>query len=290
MPTVTVVGAADLSHSIVSVATSSLQSGGTTTITLTAKDANGSQETKGGLAVVFSLGTGAGRGTFSSVTDHGNGTYTATFTGTTAGSNTIKATIGGQAITSTAPVLTVVGAADLSHSIVSVATPSVQSTKTTTITLTAKDANGNQETKGDGGCLRPGIGVGHGTFSSVRITAAAPTPRRSRYRSAPIRSASIGDDVLQSPGITVTVGPADRLVPQSLLHPRRSKRERDNSRNHRQGCGGNQETVGGSTVVFSLGTGTAELQHGDRPWQWDLYRNLHRHDHRLNNITAKIDE
>jgi adhesin/invasin len=41
------------------------------------------------------------------VTDNGNGTYTATFTGTAAGSNTITATIGGSAVTSAAPAISV---------------------------------------------------------------------------------------------------------------------------------------------------------------------------------------
>ncbi len=59
------------------------------------------------MTVVFSLGTGGAGGTLSAVTDHGSGTYTVTFTGTTAGSDTIKATIGGQVVTSIRPTLTV---------------------------------------------------------------------------------------------------------------------------------------------------------------------------------------
>ena len=71
--------------------------------------------TAGGLTVKFSLGsTTGGQGTFSAVTDNHNGTYTVTFTGTTAGSNTIKATIGGNAVTSTAPTITITAAANRS--------------------------------------------------------------------------------------------------------------------------------------------------------------------------------
>ncbi len=66
------------------------------TITLTAKDADGNQETGGGLTVLFGLGAGSSSGTFSSATDNHNGTYTTIFTGTTAGTETIiTATIGG---------------------------------------------------------------------------------------------------------------------------------------------------------------------------------------------------
>src|SRR5205807_2018930 len=86
-------GPVDLSQSTVAVAPASIQSGDTATVTLQAKDANGNNETTGGLTVAFGLGMGSGGGTFSGVTDHGDGTYTATFTGVAAGSNTITATI-----------------------------------------------------------------------------------------------------------------------------------------------------------------------------------------------------
>ena len=71
-------------------------------MTLVARDANGNQETGGGLTVsLWPRQRHSAGGTFGTVTDNGDGTYTATFTGTTAGSNTITATIGGQKVTST---------------------------------------------------------------------------------------------------------------------------------------------------------------------------------------------
>ena len=81
--------------------------GGTISLTLTARDANGNQETGGGLAVAFALGSGTAAGTFGAVTDNYNGTYTATFTASTAGSNQITATIDGQPVASTPPTLAV---------------------------------------------------------------------------------------------------------------------------------------------------------------------------------------
>jgi hypothetical protein len=99
-------GTVSLSRSSVSAGTTSLRVGQMTTVTLTARDAFGNQETSGGLNVLFSISGMAG-GTFGPVTDNRNGTYTATFTATMAGSGTIKATIGGQAVTSTAPSVTV---------------------------------------------------------------------------------------------------------------------------------------------------------------------------------------
>ena len=47
----------------------------------------------GGLSVAFALGTGTGKGFFGSVNDNHNGKYTALFTATTSGSNTINATV-----------------------------------------------------------------------------------------------------------------------------------------------------------------------------------------------------
>jgi autotransporter-associated beta strand protein len=97
-----------VSQSSVSVTPTSIQSGNTATVTLTAKDTNGKQETSGGLTVVFGLGAGSSDGTFSGVTDNGNVTYTATFTGTTAGTpRTITATIDGRTVTSALPTVTV---------------------------------------------------------------------------------------------------------------------------------------------------------------------------------------
>ena len=100
-------GAVSLSQSTISVSPATIAAGGTTTVTLTARDAYGNQETSGGLTILFSLGTGSHGGTYGVVTDNGDGTYTAIFTGTKAGSDTIKATIGGKVVTSVGPTVTV---------------------------------------------------------------------------------------------------------------------------------------------------------------------------------------
>jgi subtilase family serine protease len=96
-----------LSQSSVAVQSTVLY-GSTTTVTLTAKEATGKAETSGGLSVLFGLGAGSSSGTFGSVTDNGNGTYTAAFTGTAVGTPlTISATIDGYAVTSGLPTITV---------------------------------------------------------------------------------------------------------------------------------------------------------------------------------------
>jgi hypothetical protein len=103
----TVVGPYSLAKSVVSVPASSVALGTPITVTLTALDALGQQELTGGLKVVFSLAKGSAGGTFSTVTDNHNGTYTVTFTGSKTGSDAITATINGKPLTSKAPKITV---------------------------------------------------------------------------------------------------------------------------------------------------------------------------------------
>ena len=161
-------GPADPAQSTVAVAPASIAVSGTATVTLTARDSAGTALTTGGSTVTFGLGNGTAQGTFSAVTDNGDGTYTSTFTATVAGTNTITAAIDAQAVTSTAPTITVIGAADPAQSTVAVAPASIQSGGTATVTLTAKDANGTQLTTG-GATVVFGLGNGtaQGTFSSV---------------------------------------------------------------------------------------------------------------------------
>jgi adhesin/invasin len=115
LPTVTVVpGPVSLSKSTITLLATQVASGNSTMVMLVARDANGNQELSGGLTVAFGLGTGTARGTFGTVTDNGNGTYAVTFTGSTAGSNTITVSIGGQKVSSTPPAVIV---PSVSHSV-----------------------------------------------------------------------------------------------------------------------------------------------------------------------------
>jgi N-acetylneuraminic acid mutarotase len=101
---------ADAQQSTVTAQPASVPLGNTTTITLTARDAAGNQETRGGMSFTLALGGGAGGGIFSNLTDNNDGTYTAIFTATAGGTNTIIATLNGKTLTSTAPTITVTAA------------------------------------------------------------------------------------------------------------------------------------------------------------------------------------
>jgi hypothetical protein len=170
-PTISVVpGPVSPAKSFVMLSSSSISAGSTTIVTLQAVDLEGNNETTGGLRVVFALGsTTGGKGVFSSVKDHTNGTYTAVLTGTNVGANTIIVAINGVKITSTAPPITVTpGTVSLAKSLVSVATPSVQSGGSDTVALQARDAFGNKETTGGlTVAFALGKGIAKGTFGQV---------------------------------------------------------------------------------------------------------------------------
>jgi N-acetylneuraminic acid mutarotase len=136
-------GLPDPSQSTLAVTPASVPVGGTATVTLTAKDGSSNQLARGGLTFSFGLGAGTGSGTFSNLTDSNNGTYTATFTGTTPGPISITATLNGQAITSTLPTITVTPAASATQFIITnLSTTSILAGGTVTFTVTAEDNNG----------------------------------------------------------------------------------------------------------------------------------------------------
>lgn len=83
--------------------------GATVTLTLTAKGASDNLLGFGGATVTFGTSGGTGTGTIGSVTDVGDGTYTAAFTGTANGLTaiTITAAINGDTVTTTMPTIRV---------------------------------------------------------------------------------------------------------------------------------------------------------------------------------------
>ena len=111
-PTITVTpGAVSLAQSIIMVVPASIQAGASATVTLQTRDAAGNLETSGGIPIGFSLATGAGAsGAFSGFTDLGNGSYTVTFTGAHAGTNSIVGFINSDLVTPPAAITVTPGA------------------------------------------------------------------------------------------------------------------------------------------------------------------------------------
>ncbi|MEI7028374.1 Ig-like domain-containing protein, partial [Paenibacillus sp. y28] len=146
-------------------AQSSLAANGTsqTTVTVQVKDAQGNDITTGGATVTMT----STLGTVGSVTDNNNGTYTATLTApTTAGTATVSATLDGTALTSTAIVQFVPGAASAAASTVETANATLiaNGTSQTTVTVKLKDAHGNALTTGG---ATVGIATTSGTVSGI---------------------------------------------------------------------------------------------------------------------------
>jgi hypothetical protein len=127
-------------------AAGSVASGNTDTLTIVVKDTTGSAFSGlAGSAFGLSLSGGSSAGTFSAVTETSTGgTYTTTFTGTTAGSaSTLTVTVNGVTLT-TKPTITVTpGAISATVSTASFASATVASGGTDTLTVVVADAAGN---------------------------------------------------------------------------------------------------------------------------------------------------
>ncbi len=208
--TITVVaGNTTTANSVITVSNDTISAGGTSTLTLQAKDSAGNNITVGGLVVVFSHTGGTSTGTIapSPATDNNNGTYTATFTGVTAGTaTTIRATIGGAQVTSTLPTITVITSAISPATSVVTSTDSVVNVGgVATLTLQAKDAAGNLITSGGATVVftqTGGTSVGtissttdhaNGTYTATftGLTAGTPTTIGATINSAPVTSAPL---------------------------------------------------------------------------------------------------
>ncbi len=264
-PAITVTpGSVSLARSVISVAPGTVAAGGSTTVTLMAKDAQGNQEITGGLSVAFGLGNGVGSGSFGTVTDNHDGTYSATFTGINAGQNTVTATIAGQAITSAAPAITVTqGPVSLSHSTLAVSPSTIPVDGTATVTLTAKDAQGNPESAGGlvvafsvgNGSATGGLGAvtdnHNGTYSVVFTATSAGTNTF---------SATIGGQPVSSTAPSITVTQTTLSLSLSTIGVAAGSIPVGGSTTvtlTARDTGGSQETSGGLAVAFSVANGSA---------------------------------
>jgi|GEM_PF-1596631 len=165
-------GTPSVAHSTLAVSASTLTAGSSTTVTLTSKNQYGiAITTDPSLTVTFIHNGGTSAGTFASVNNVGDGTYTATFTGTTSGTATdIRAYIDAVLVTSTAAMTVNPGPVSLAKSTLAVSSATIASNGTSTVTLTARDANSNLLTGLNVNTialnLSTGLGVSTGSFST----------------------------------------------------------------------------------------------------------------------------
>jgi hypothetical protein len=135
-------GGVSAALSTVSASPGSITAGsGTSTITVTAKDANGNA-ISGATVVLAATGTGNTLTQPPATTD-ANGVATGSLASTVAGAKTVSAKINGTSITQTVTVTVTPGPVDASQSTVAATPASVVPGTPSTITVTAKDANGN---------------------------------------------------------------------------------------------------------------------------------------------------
>jgi hypothetical protein len=267
-PTLQVIAAAvSLSQSVVARSAGTVASGSAITLTLTTKDSAGNALMTGGLTVSFSTSGGTSTGAVGSVTDNGNGTYTASFTGGIAGTATnITATIGGSAVTSALPIVTVIaGPASVAQSVVTRSAASAVSGSTVTLNLIAKDSGGNPLTSGGltvtfslsgSGTSSGSIGSvtdnGNGTYTATLTATTAGT--------AKAVAATIGGSSVTSALPTFTVTPGALSLAQSSVTRSSASVPSGSTATFTltaRDAASNQLSTGGLSVVFSLTGGTS---------------------------------
>ena len=198
-----------------------LISGTSVTITLSVKDQNGTAfyVPKSSPVVVFSATGGTSRGTFGAIENFKNGTYTTTFTGTTAGTATnISASVDGIVVDATATAEVGSGNLSLANSYLTLSATSGASGSLITATLHTMDLLNNPLTSGGLTVVISNTGgTSTGTFSSVTDNhdgTYSATFFGVLAGTATALNATIGGALITStlPTATVTHGPASQIV------------------------------------------------------------------------------
>jgi hypothetical protein len=153
-----------------------LTAGDVSNITVTARDVAGNPLTTGGAGVVVTV---AGANTATPVvTDNGDGTYTTTYTPTVAGTDNVAITLNGNAIGGS-PYSTVIAAGTLDPAASTITPPAqIVAGGDSTVTITARDAHGNQVAAGGATVVLfingvnppstpPVTDVGNGTYTAT---------------------------------------------------------------------------------------------------------------------------
>jgi hypothetical protein len=216
-PTVHVTsGGVSSANSSVSFASPTVASGNTDLVTIVVKDAAGNAIT--GLAsgaFGFALYGGTSAGSFGAVSESATpGTYTSTFTATTAGSTaTLTATVSGVTLNSKPTVQVTSGGVSSSNSSVSFASPTVASGNTDLVTIVIKDAAGNAITGLGSGAFSFALsgGTSAGSFGTVTETATLGTYTSTFSATTPGSTATLtstvsGVTLNSTPSVQVTSG------------------------------------------------------------------------------------
>jgi hypothetical protein len=155
------------SKSSLSLASATVVSGSSVLVTATLRDAN-NNFVPSGVFVTFNKSGGTSSGDFNSaVTNLGNGQYTTTYTGNSAGTaQTISVSVNGVPLGMTAGLTVIHGAPVGTQSLLTVSAATVSSGNFVTVTANLRDANSNPITSGVVSFSKTG-GTSTGNFGAV---------------------------------------------------------------------------------------------------------------------------
>ncbi len=230
----------------------------TATITVQAKDASGNNIVIGGATVTLSTTAGS----LGPVTDHNNGTYTATLTsGTIVQTDTVRGTLNGSAIVDTATVKFIPGIASPATSTIVAAPSSIvaDGISTAALTVRLKDAFGNNLTTGGAavalsttaGTLNAVTDNGNGTYSASLKSGITPTIATVR---GTVNSAAIADTELVTFAAPVASPVTSRITasPTSIVADGQGT---STITVQLKDAGGNNLTVSGGSVSLATTAG-----------------------------------
>lgn len=179
LPILTVARGVSADSSVLTISADTISWNAGLTLRLEVRDSAGVPRTSGGDSVRFQLvpGPGSGLGTIDSTTDHGDGSYTADFLATQAGSALgVTATLNGQAVGGPMPTVTILAPPlNPQQSTVTISTPTIEAGQTATFTAVVVDAAGDTVSSGisvtftlgtdgsSGGTVGPVVVQGNGT-------------------------------------------------------------------------------------------------------------------------------
>lgn len=160
-------GPATAANSNIASTSNTVVSGNNVTITAHVRDQYNNPITTGP-TISFQATGGTSTGTFSAVTNHGNGMYTAIYTGVLAGTaKNIAVVVDGNALAMSTPVAVTPGVASSVTSTLAVSQPTLPSGTDSLVTATLKDLAGNPISSGVMVAFNKSGGTSTGTFDGV---------------------------------------------------------------------------------------------------------------------------
>ena len=273
-------GTAAAAHSTLGVVPATITADDTSvsTITIRAKDVNDNSLTTGGATVAVSFSPANSNVTLSSVTDNGNGTYTATIKSSQATTVTVSGTLNGSAVLNTTPVHFVAGTIPSGANTIISASPVTLTTDTATsaITVQSRDTLGNDLSAGgatvtlttDLGSLDAVVDNGDGTYTATLTSTSAGVA----HLTGKINGATIGHttSVTFTPGAANAAHTVISAAPATLVANGTST---STITVQAKDAHDNNLTTGGDTAVIGATVGTISAVHRQRR------RHLHRHPH-----------